>query len=62
MAPFQNFDNLNADKIVRIASELGVEEAALAYEQRTKQRQNVLGPLGELIEMKNAEKDLTAVN
>jgi hypothetical protein len=62
VAPFQNYDSLSADKVVRISSELGCEERTLAYEQQTKNRKQVVEAMLELIDMKRAEHELTAAN
>lgn len=62
VAPFQNYDNLSADKIIRISSELDCAERSLAYERVTKNRKSVIEPLLELIDMKQAEQELTAAS
>jgi hypothetical protein len=58
--PFPGYDKLAADKAVRITADLGCEPQTLAYELANKNRKQVVEAVRELIDMKQAEQELTA--
>lgn len=59
-APWGTYDNIDAEKIPILASELGLVEQALAYEQATLNRKKVIADLQELTEQVALEEELTA--
>src|SRR5262245_42434354 len=59
--PWASYNSMHAQKIAKIAIELGVIDEALAYERATKNRPEVIGMLEVQLENERSEMAMTAI-
>jgi hypothetical protein len=57
--PWPTYPKMRTDSIVKMARELGYEQEAVIYEERTLKREAILGPLREDLQQREAEDELT---
>ena len=57
--PWPTYDKMRTDSVVKMARELGYEQAAIMYEERTLKREAILGPLRDDLQQREAEGELT---